>query len=154
MNGSRKLGRGRSSEAVPNLCRVLLVGCGVRCWTAFAAAVLGRKGRELPPDENGLVAWSVLFRCEAVKRATVAIEKRGNFHKREPKFIRCQVLVKLMKIAIAQHFVEEAMLYLAACVFLLRVPSKALPMCRSDARLAAMGQATRVCCRSRMMRLF
>ena len=130
---------------------------GLRCWLDFACRVLGRKGQELPPTEDGLVAWSVLFRCSrtysnylnhvriacdlvrvsseathcsAVKRATRAIEKRSKFTRRKPRFITRVILESLVEAAKAEDRLSEAMLYIAAYAFLLRVPSEGLPMCR------------------------
>ena len=39
---------------------------GLRCWCTFASAVLGNVGCELPPCVDGLVAWSLTFRCSGV----------------------------------------------------------------------------------------
>ena len=39
------------------------VKCGVAAWCAFARQILGRGGHELPPTLDGLLAWSVTFRC-------------------------------------------------------------------------------------------
>ena len=130
---------------------------GLRCWCAFAQKVLDRQGRELPPDPDGLLAWSRLFRCHrtfqnyvnhvrigcallkvsgeatnhwAVKRASESIHKRGGFQSREPLFIRCDMLADLMRCATASGHVSVAYLFLASYIFLLRMPSEALPMRR------------------------
>jgi hypothetical protein len=36
--------------------------CALKCWGAFADAVLGANGAHLPPDVDGLIVWSKLFR--------------------------------------------------------------------------------------------
>ena len=128
---------------------------GLRCWFAFASKVLHRSGSELPPTVDGLVQWSLMFRCSrtfqnylnyvnlgceimrvptestkssAVKRALAAVDKRGVFVSRERQFIGRDLVVKLMSLAKNANCKNEGMLYLAAYVFLLRVPSEALPM--------------------------
>ena len=131
---------------------------GFRCWCSFASNVLGRKGKELPPTVDGIVSWSVLFRCtgtfqnylgylrlacqlakvsdgalvdRAVKRATVAIAKRGSFQSRPKQFIRLDLLNRMLFASHSQNAIwakDIAMLFLSAYVFLLRVPSECLPI--------------------------
>ena len=72
-----------------------------------------------------------------VKRATVAITKRGNFICQQPRFICKEVLAKLINHCLKSESTAEAMLYVAAYAFLLRVPSEGLPMRRGDVGIAA-----------------
>ena len=139
---------------------------GIRCWCAFATKALLLGGRELPPTVDGLVAWSSCFRCARtyqnyinhvrigceimrvssvatqspiVKKAKVAIEKRGNFTRREPMFLGRDLTTKVMRLARREADTTEAMLYLAAFIFLLRVPSEGIPMCRGVVGFSAQG---------------
>ena len=128
---------------------------GLRCWVAFAQRQLKLRGREFPPKVPHLIAWSALFRCKGtflnyvnyvrigceilgcsteaflqreVKRAGMAIMKRGQFWRRQPMFIKKTMLMQIMDLARSEGYQSEAMLYLATYTFLLRVPSEALPM--------------------------
>ena len=74
-----------------------------------------------------------------VKKAKVAIVKRGNFSSRQPMFLGRDLTTKVMRLARREADETEAMLYLAAFVFLLRVPSEGLPMCRAGSGLSAQG---------------
>ena len=132
------------------------------CWVAFARQVLGIKGPFFPPTLEGILAWSNTFRCcntfsnylsyvrtgcllvgastettrgEAVKRAKVAIAKRRQFVPRERQFVQRGTLIKIMAKAKAMRDIGAAILFLAAYVFLLRVPSEGLPMVRGGAGL-------------------
>ena len=114
-----------------------------------------RNGEELPPTVDDILAWSAIFRCKGtfknylnhvrvacellrlptavfdnreVKRAGMAIQKRRMFIPRAPLFLGHDKLVQIMNLAIADGDKSEAMLYLACYVFLLRMPSEALPM--------------------------
>lgn len=129
--------------------------CGMRCWIAFARHFLGITGSVWPPTEEGLLAWSNLFRdsrtfsnylgylrtgclvvrkptevlrCESIKRAKLAIDKRKQFKPREKQFVRRPLLVKLMQKALAVSDESMSMLFLAAYVFMLRVPSEGVKM--------------------------
>ena len=89
---------------------------GVTTWMHFASKMLGRRGREFPPTVHDLVAWSAHFNvrgtftnylgyvrlaCQIlgvsdaafasneVQRAKVAIEKRDEYRRRDPMFVRC-----------------------------------------------------------------
>ena len=129
---------------------------GVRCWFGFAQKALGRHGRELPPTADELLSWSSLFRHEgtfsnylghvklacqiakaptgafsdsALRRAKAAISKRSGFKKRPKMFLRQEVLRRIMLLAVAEPAMRHiAMLFACAYIFLLRVPSEALPI--------------------------
>ena len=130
---------------------------GMRAWICFARNVLGVKGSLWPPKEHDITAWSNMFRAEGtfsnylghvktgcmlvnapidilegpvVKRAKLAIAKREQFVPREKQFVQRPLLVKVMWYALKQHSAGMAMLFLASYVFLLRVPSGGIPMCR------------------------
>ena len=69
------------------------------------------------------------FYDDRVRRAKASIQKRSPFQAREKKFIRQDMIEKMLKL----EFVDTdqcamAMLFLACYVFLLRMPSEALPM--------------------------
>ena len=86
-------------------------------------------------------------RGEAVRRAKEAIAKRRHFVPRERLFVQRAILVKVrlvfllpvsshlfscqvMRCAEKLHGECAAMLFLAAYIFMLRVPSEGFPMCR------------------------
>ena len=130
---------------------------GMRVWIWFARHVLGIKGSVWALREQDIMAWSNMFRnkdtfstclgyvrtgcmmgkqptdvlrSSVVKRAKLAIAKREQFAPREKQFVQRPLLVKVMKFAKAEHSEAMAMLFLAAYVFLLRVPSEGIPMRR------------------------
>ena len=130
------------------------VKSALRGWASFADAVLGAKGRHLPPTPNGLAAWSNLFRCRGtfvnyvsylrvgcdvlgldssgmdgplLKRAKEALKRREALP-REKKYVRADLLKKLVAKAREEGDTAAAMLYVAAYTMLLRVPSEGLPM--------------------------
>ena len=137
------------------------VKSGVRAWLAFCRRCLKRSGDVLPPEVGDLLAWSRLFRhagtfgnyvsyvrlaCElvgvsttvfehpSVKRAKVAIEKRGLFARRAPKFIRIGLLQQMVAMSNAtQQHVRLVSLCMTSYAFLLRVPSEAIPICAHSA---------------------
>ena len=82
-----------------------------------------------------------------MRRAKQAIAKRRLFVSREPLFIREELVKRLLERARLDDDMVEGMLYLAAYIFLLRVPSEALPMCRESGGMAAHGQAGNSCIR-------
>ncbi len=113
-------------EAILGSCPRSLksVASGMRAWIAFADEVLGMRGREYPPSLSALLAWSLIFRssatfsnylgyarigcalaglsCDAfdspeLKRAKVAIDKRGGFRKRPRMFIRLEVVQSMVQ---------------------------------------------------------
>lgn len=128
---------------------------GLRCYVAFAVKVLGLPGRELPPTIASLLAWSTLFRCagtfsnyvghvklacqiaqvstaafddRSLRRAKVSIAKRRAFIARKPMFICMPLLRDIIRIADVAGMPDAGMLFLTAYVFLLRLPSEALPI--------------------------
>ena len=117
--------------------------------------MLGITGRLFPPAFNDMLKCSNTFRCKltfgnylgyvrtgclivgaptdvfrdvALKRAKMAIGKRGQFVPRVKLFVQRKSLVKIIDIATRLQDRNAAMLFLAAYVFLLRVPSEGLPM--------------------------
>ena len=148
---------------------------GFRCWCSFAANVLGLRGAELPPTLEGVLAWSVLFRCSgtfqnyvghlrlgcqlarvstaalhdrAISRAASAIAKRGNFVPRPKQFVKLSLLRRMLKAVDkggCSWTKADAMLFLTAYVFLLRVPSECLPITKIEGPPQAgriLGQST------------
>ena len=126
----------------------------LRSWAAFADEVLGAKGQHLPPTPRGLAAWSCFFRCSGtfanyvsylklgchvleldtsevdgplVKRAKAALKKRAA-PPREKRYIRSDLVRKLVNAARGEGDTVSAMLYIAAYSLMLRVPSEGLPM--------------------------
>ena len=63
-----------------------------------------------------------------LRRAKTAIIKKGHFTSREKRFIQLAILDDLMSKAEERFSASVAMLYLLAYVFMLRVPSEALPL--------------------------
>ena len=156
----------RRAWAEENRIHALLDSCprshgsfmsGVKCWAAFARAVLGTHGREFPPTAGALVAWSRCFRhpdtfgnyvahvrlgchllgvddtaCSdpSVKRAKKAVRKRLAFVKRQRMFIGHAFVHRIVTMTTDASDRIYAMLFLATYVFLLRLPSEALPMAR------------------------
>ena len=134
------------------------VKSGVRCWSAFAASALNMKGREFPPSLDGLLMWSTLFRCSgtfgnyvnyvrvaclvlgvstaacddcALQRAKTAIDKRKQFVKREPLFVQLATVRQMVALTCEGAAPRTmVMLFLTAYIFLLRLPSEALPIVR------------------------
>ena len=126
---------------------------GIKCFLVFAERVLAKKGPKLPPSVDELLAWSLTFRCDrtfgnyvgylrvgcllegvavdafndsTVSRAKRAIAKRMKFVPRKRLFIRASLIGRILEACYLEDGFEEkfAMLYLAAYVFLLRVPSE------------------------------
>jgi hypothetical protein len=136
---------------------------GLKCWIAFANSTLGLTSNELPPTLNGLISWSVLFRsprtyqnyvahvklgCQlvgvstavfedsSIKRAVMAIGKRDEFRPRPKLFLQIARVRELLDLH-DQHssFTKEVcMLFLTTYIFLLRLPSEALPIVFKRAR--------------------
>jgi hypothetical protein len=128
----------------------------------FAGKVLNLKGAEMPPTVEGVLAWSLLFRCpgtfqnyvgylrlacqlarvsslalddKAIARATVAIRKRGNFVQRPKQFVKLSLLQRMLTACAHRDSpwtIADGMLFLTAYVFLLRVPSECLPIVKMD----------------------
>ena len=138
---------------------------GVRCYLNFAETVLKVRGSVLPPTLAALLSWSQMFRCadtfsnylshvklacelidvstsvfseRSLWRAKTAILKRGDFRPRKKMFIRLELVKRIVKIGESCPSEKAfAMLYLISYVFLLRLPSEALPITVvQDCRLA------------------
>jgi hypothetical protein len=135
------------------------VRSGCRCYIVFAKKVLGKlPAKALPPSVDDLLAWSCTFRCaetfsnylsyvkvgtlllganadvfqdHTLARAKTAIRKRGGFKRRERMFIQLDIVRQLLFVC-GGHAIDLnwGMLYLLAYVFMLRVPSEALPVVR------------------------
>ena len=132
------------------------VRSGLRCWFNFAKEALGREGSELPPSLDGLLAWSMTFRCDrtfsnylghvktgcmllgltceavdsqVLKRAKTAIAKRTSFRPRKQLFLGLR-MVEDMLVYLRDHpkWSTTVLWAWTAYVFLLRVPSECLPL--------------------------
>ena len=133
---------------------------GAKSWEAFAA-VHGNGGKgPWPPTVAALVAWSLTFRCagtyqnylgfvrtvclakglempedkqQLVKRAGRALAKRNMFIQRKKMHIQKSMLRNmLLAVDLGAETRSFAMLWLTAYIFLLRLPSEALPMEKGD----------------------
>jgi hypothetical protein len=148
------------------------VRSGLRCYQRFAERILGKKGNELPPTIDELLAWSTLFRCSktfgnymnhvslgcqllglptavfddrGLLRAKRAIAKKRQFVARGQMFLRQDTVGDLLVLAGSiPTWQPMAMLYLASYVFLLRVPSEGLPI-TVGINGASDGQAVVIC---------
>ena len=74
--------------------------------------------------------FKLYSRDNSRKKAKMAITKRSQFTSRPRMFLRLAVVKALTKLALQQGDKASAMLYLAAYVFLLRVPSEGLPIAK------------------------
>jgi len=144
------------------------VKSGIRCYLAFAEKFLLKSGKKLPPTVDELLAYSTHFRCKgtfsnylgylrvgcladgestaafddpAVARAKKAVGKRGNFITREKMFVRLADVHRIMESCyVADEFDERfCMLFLITYIFLLRLPSEALPIVRGGSGVADYG---------------
>jgi len=134
---------------------------GVRHWLEFVLVVKKDASCAFPPTVDLILAWSYTFSnvgtfsnylgylrtichcidCEAppvqhaaINRARVAIVKRELSTGKPRLFIQRTMLANMVNRTLAQSDgMRWAMLYLAAYVFLLRLPSEALPMVRGCA---------------------
>ncbi len=157
---------GPASRSLPSL------RSGLRAWISFARQVLRcQPGREFPPTRDGLVAWSLLFRCPGtfanylaylrigcllarlpvdslacpeVKRAKAGIAKRMLSCPRPHFFIRLNLLEKLVSGEHCEWFADQCALWVLAYAFLLRVPSEALP-CLYGGRTFYPGAQSSIC---------
>ena len=131
---------------------------------------LGLHGREFPPTIDGLLAWACLFRhyrtfsnylgyvrlgCQLLgvsdevfaspmlRRAKASVRKKGGFVARHRMFIRHDTIRRIVRLVDKRSPTEWplAMLFLATYVFLLRLPSEALPMTLAGVGLAHEKQA-------------
>ena len=84
---------------------------------------------------------TVAFDDPAVRRSKSSVKKRRNFKKRPKLFVRRPVIHKIMQSCLVNESFEEdyGMLYLITYVFLLRVPSEALPIVRGGDGVADYG---------------
>ena len=130
---------------------------GTKAWIGFARHVLNLEGREFPPPIEGLLAWSALFKhhktfsnylgyvrlgCHMLnvsdevfnspmlRRAKAAVKKRRAYAQRPRMWIRQDMIRRILCLVDRRSESEWAlaMLFLVAYVFLLRLPSEALPM--------------------------
>ena len=136
---------------------------GIRAWNSFALIILKQQGCDLPPTEDGLLAWSRIFRSRgtfanylgavktacliskvptdvfesvALQRAKVAIGKLEVKKPLSPPIDRAMTR-RLMEKAVEEDDPLSAALYCVAFAFLLRVPSEGLPL-----RVGAVGSLT------------
>ena len=130
---------------------------GIQCYVAFVKAINGAsEARLFPPKLEWLQAWATLFRnsrtftnylgyarvgCLVVKadtsifdhpavaRAKKSVEKAGLFTARKKLWIRRERVRAMLSWA-ERHteYLQFAYLFLFAYVFLLRLPSEALPV--------------------------
>ena len=148
---------------------------GIRACHAFCAGALQLEGEWLPPESVTLVAWSELFRCcdtyrnylgyvrfacactmlelpmEAfdsrdIQQALSSIKKRHDFVPRRKLFIQRDLVGKLMTMPAKGQLPQcYAMLYLLTYVFLLRLPSEALPCTKPSCEMIRNAQAQTWC---------
>ena len=135
---------------------------GIQLYIAFVRAVCGENVLLFPPKVEWLQAWAMMFRNRgtfsnylgyvkvgclveradvgvfrhpAVKRAKDSVSKAGRFAGREKCWIRRHRIEALLRWTeenpVAKQF---AVLFLMCYVFLLRMPSEALPMIVGDGR--------------------
>jgi len=135
---------------------------GMRAWVNFNLNCTEGNGLPFPPHIDDLLAWSTLFRnhktfgnycgyvkvgCEilglsvevfahpSLRRAKSAIEKRRLTTVRTPQFVRLAMIQRMVaELPTRPELRELVMLLLAAYIFLLRVPSEALPMSAKQGR--------------------
>ena len=131
---------------------------GLRCYMKFAERAYGCVEHGFPPTVEGILAWSCFFKCvgtfsnyvgylrcaccainiqcpeagdAAIQRAKVTILKKMVDSPRPRMFIQRALVRRLIANAFdSPDAMRFAMLWLAAYVFLLRVPSEALDMKR------------------------
>ena len=131
---------------------------GLRCYMKFAEKAYGCVEHAFPPTIDDILAWSCFFKCvgtfsnyvgylrcaccaisvqcpeagdSAIQRAKVTILKKMVASPRPRMFIQRPLVKRLIATAHeSPDAMSFAMLWLAAYVFLLRVPSEALDMMR------------------------
>ena len=128
--------------------------CGIKAWASFCKLVLRQRGNDLPPSEEGLIAWSRVFRSAgtfgnylgavktacllanqctdvfastALYRAKMAVKKAEIKKPLSPPISR-EITKLLMDVAIQEDDPLAAALYCVSYAFLLRVPSEGLPL--------------------------
>ena len=136
--------------------------CGIRCYEAYVDA-MNPNVKYYPPELDTLLSWSTLFRSDgtwanyvgyvrtacilvnapvdvfrepAMKRAKVAIKKRCLFESRPNMFLQANIVKKMMRWALKPDNVgyrAHSFLFLISYVFLLRLPSEALPLTAGQA---------------------
>ena len=134
---------------------------GMRAYVDFCRRVLKKTGSIFPPVLGDLLAWSRVFRhpitfsnylgyvklaCEildvdtavfqhcSVRRAKIAVDKRGAFTPREPLFIRRELVAgMILHTQDVEGRKDIVMLCLFAYLFLLRVPSEGIPVAFHEA---------------------
>ena len=144
---------GSCSRSLPS------VKSGCRCYLAFAERVLGKtQAQALPPTLDELLAWSATFRCadtfsnylgylkvgtllvgrcvsvfsdDTLRRAKRSIRNRDFFKRRERMFIQLDIVTSIVMTCCMQaDDMQWGMLFLLTYVFLLRLPSEAIPVVR------------------------
>ena len=131
---------------------------GVKCWRIFSEEWLGvPANRSLPPNISGLLLWSRFFRCPGtfsnycsyvqwacdlegvdapdlksplLRRARQAV--KGKWVPRQKTWITKEILEDMMMQVRNEKDEAWLMLFLASYIFLLRLPSEALPMRTCD----------------------
>jgi len=86
---------------------------------------------------------TIAFSDSALRRAKMAIQKRGGFEPREPMFLRLAVVRQLVVAAHESNDIADyvlSMLYLVSYIFLLRVPSEAIPIAHGCIGLLGNGE--------------
>lgn len=135
----------------------------LRCYAAFADAVLLARGCHLPPSLEGLVAFSCIFSSQGtfknylagirlgcdlagveygqlfwhplIRRAKQAVGKRMP-PARPKRFISLSVTAQLCEVAKSEGDVSAQMLYILSYAFLLRVRSEGLMLTVGNSELA------------------
>lgn len=144
---------GSCSRSLPS------VKSGCRCYFAFAQSILGKTQEQaLPPTLDELLAWSGTFRChdtfgnyvsyvkvgtllmrrsvavfdnDVLRRAKRSIKNREGFKRRERLFIQLDLVREIVaRCSQKAESVHWGMLFLFTYVFLLRLPSEAIPVVR------------------------
>ena len=125
---------------------------GLRCWISFYNEMTG-ENRPLPPSVELLVMWSQFFRCsgsyanylshvrwatEACMLSTACFEHnmikrakrcvRAISTHRQKRWIKLELVEKLMSVAAREGAYNEAALYALSYIFLCRVGSELLPV--------------------------
>lgn len=135
----------------------------LRCWAAFADAILLTRGKHLPPTLDGLIAFSCIFAvrgtftnylagirlgCDIagvqygdlfnhplVHRAKQAVGKRMQ-PARPKRFISLSITEKLCVLACSEDDVTSQMMYILSYAFMLRVRSEGFGLTVGDSDLA------------------
>ena len=154
---------GARLEAIVGSCPKSLESAksGMRAWLAFYRGGLGKTGDAFPPMLDDLLAWSRFFQhegtfrnylsyvrlgCEivgkslevlqhpSVRRAKVAVAKRGLAVRRKPRFIQQNIVAAMVLYSLdVPERKDFVMICFISYVFLLRVPSECLPLAFHEA---------------------